>query len=291
MKKGDERRKLILNTAEELFCTRGFDDTSVNDVLEITNLSKGGFYHYFDSKDALLLAVCESHVVQSYERCIETLESVPSSAERLETVLKCAMLLRNEDWPFMRVMLPRVRLAGDATLASLMRCIMVTYSELLQKEIERAEAKGDILTPVVGHAHQLIALVLLCLNQIAEDVLSGNGVPAPTGSSLTKANVAWCVASGITTEMEDVVPVLVTRNADVSVLNGELSSGTHDMSTKTTEIPLTAEPAPFGNKAMIVIHKGGAANVVKAKYAKLYLVFNKQSFTIPEGINVELLKP
>ena len=91
--------------------------------------------------------------------------------------------------------------------------------------------------------------------------------------------------------MEDVVPVLVTRNADVSVLNGELSSGTHDMSTKTTEIPLTAEPAPFGNKAMIVIHKGGAANVVKAKYAKLYLVFNKQSFTIPEGINVELLKP
>ena len=122
-------------------------------------------------------------------------------------------------------------------------------------------------------------------------VLSGNGVPAATGTSLTKANVAWCVASGITTEMEDVIPVLVTRNADVSVINGELSSGTHDMSTKKDEIPLTAEPAPFGNKAMIVIHKGGAANVVKAKYAKMYLVFNKQSFTIPEGINVELLKP
>ena len=123
------------------------------------------------------------------------------------------------------------------------------------------------------------------------NVLSGNGVPAPTGASLTKANVAWCVASGITTEMEDIIPVLVTRNADVSVINGELSSGTHDMSTKKTDIPLTAEPAPFGNKACIVIHKGGAANVVKAKYAKMYLVFNKQSFTIPTGINVELLKP
>ena len=123
------------------------------------------------------------------------------------------------------------------------------------------------------------------------NVLSGNGVPAPTGASLTKANVAWCVASGITTEMEDIIPVLVTRNADVSVINGELSSGTHDMSTKKTDIPLTAEPAPFGNKAMIVIHKGGAANVVKAKYAKMYLVFNKQSYTIPTGINVELLKP
>lgn len=123
-------------------------------------------------------------------------------------------------------------------------------------------------------------------------VLSGSGVPAVVGTSITEANVAWSVASGITTEMEDIIPVLVTRNADVSTINGELSSGTHDMSSNKNEIPLgTKYASPFGNKAMIVIHKGGAANVVKVKYAKMYLVFNKQSFTIPNGINVELLEP
>ena len=50
-------------------------------------------------------------------------------------------------------------------------------------------------------------------------------------------------------------------------------------------------PQPFGNKAAIVIHKGGAANVVKAKYAKLYLIYNKQSFTIPSGITMKYIKP
>ena len=124
------------------------------------------------------------------------------------------------------------------------------------------------------------------------NVLSGNGVPAPQSGSLTQNNVAWHVISGITTEMEDIIPVLVSRNADASVFNGSFSVGPHDMSTDKTEVPLGSKyAAPFGNKAMIVIHKGGAANVVKAKYAKLYLIYNKQSFTVPAGLQVKMLEP
>ena len=124
------------------------------------------------------------------------------------------------------------------------------------------------------------------------NVLSGNGVPAIVGTSITKNNVAWHVISGITTEMEDVIPVLVSRNADASAFNSELAVGTHDMSQKKDEIQLgTQYAAPFGNKAMIVIHKGGAANVVKAKYSKKYLEFNKQSFTVPQGLTCKLLEP
>ena len=48
---------------------------------------------------------------------------------------------------------------------------------------------------------------------------------------------------------------------------------------------------PFGNKACIVIHKGGAANVIKAKYAKLYLIYNKQSFTVPTAVTMKYLEP
>jgi len=120
-------------------------------------------------------------------------------------------------------------------------------------------------------------------------VLSGSGVPAMASGSLTQNNVAWCVASGITDEMEDIVPVLVTRNLDTSSWS---FSGTVDMSTDKTALTLgTTYAAPFGNKACIIIHKGGAANVVKAKYAKNYLVFNKQTFVIPQGLTVKYLIP
>ena len=120
-------------------------------------------------------------------------------------------------------------------------------------------------------------------------VLSGSGVPAFTGSTLQEKNVAWTVVSGITDEMEDIVPVIVSRNMDTSSFP---TTGTQDMSSQKTAVELGKKyPAPFGNKAAIVIHKGGAANVVKAKYSKLYLIYNKQSFVIPSGITLKYITP
>ena len=54
MKKGELRRQEILDTAERLFLSRGYEQTSVQDILDEMGLSKGGFYHHFDTKMALL---------------------------------------------------------------------------------------------------------------------------------------------------------------------------------------------------------------------------------------------
>ena len=120
-------------------------------------------------------------------------------------------------------------------------------------------------------------------------VLSGSGVPAFTGKTLESKNVAWTVVSGITDEMEDIIPAIISRNMETDTFP---TSGTQDMSSQKDAVDLGKKyPQPFGNKAAIVIHKGGAANVVKAKYAKLYLIYNKQSFTIPNGITLKYIKP
>jgi len=59
MKKGDIRRVQILDAAEKLFFEQGYDRTSVQDILGALQMSKGGFYHYFDAKDSVLQAVSE----------------------------------------------------------------------------------------------------------------------------------------------------------------------------------------------------------------------------------------
>ena len=126
-------------------------------------------------------------------------------------------------------------------------------------------------------------------------VLSGSGVPAFTGgTSLNGNNVAWKVMKGVADEMEDVIPVLVTRNVEQSSLDGQISSGPHDSSSIKTDIKIGKanggeSDSPFGNKAWIAIRKGGAASVIKAKYSKVYLVFNRQSYTIPQGVNCQYL--
>ncbi len=53
------RREAFLDVAERLIRSKGYEQMSVQDVLDELGASKGAFYHYFDSKEALLAAVIE----------------------------------------------------------------------------------------------------------------------------------------------------------------------------------------------------------------------------------------
>jgi len=53
------RREAFLDVAERLIRTKGYEQMSVQDVLDELDASKGAFYHYFGSKEALLEAVIE----------------------------------------------------------------------------------------------------------------------------------------------------------------------------------------------------------------------------------------
>ena len=51
----DDTRANLLHAALRLFGERGYHATSLQDVIDAAGCSKGAFYHYFDSKEDLLL--------------------------------------------------------------------------------------------------------------------------------------------------------------------------------------------------------------------------------------------
>lgn len=51
------RRAELINCAQGLFLTRGYERTTINDVISAAGLSKGAFYHHFRSKEDLLEAI------------------------------------------------------------------------------------------------------------------------------------------------------------------------------------------------------------------------------------------
>jgi len=110
--------------------------------------------------------------------------------------------------------------------------------------------------------------------------LSGAGVPGMIGSSLEKKNVAWLVTQNIQSEAADVVPVIVSRNVDYSTLQGYLKSydGSSTDPVECGKAGGQYTSTPFGNKAWVLIRKSGAAATIKAKYSKLNVIFNRQSF-------------
>jgi TetR/AcrR family transcriptional regulator len=55
-----EHGEALLRASIEAFATQGFEAASLNRILAEAGMSKGQFYHHFDGKDGLFLAVCEA---------------------------------------------------------------------------------------------------------------------------------------------------------------------------------------------------------------------------------------
>ena len=56
----EETIKLILDAATRLFTEKGFEKTSLQDIMNQTKLSKGAIYHHFTSKEDIFIKICEN---------------------------------------------------------------------------------------------------------------------------------------------------------------------------------------------------------------------------------------
>ena len=59
MKKGERRQQDLLNIAYRMFIEKGYENTSVDDIIIEAGIAKGTYYYYFESKEATLEAVIE----------------------------------------------------------------------------------------------------------------------------------------------------------------------------------------------------------------------------------------
>ena len=126
MKKGDVKRTQILDTAERLFFERGYDRTSVQDILDALEMSKGGFYHYFDAKDSVLRAVSERRVQGRFDRLVAELSSARrGSVDKLNLLLGMANLFEAEDAPFAALLLKLCYQEKDAAMCAHRRRVLI----------------------------------------------------------------------------------------------------------------------------------------------------------------------
>ena len=58
-KEAEERKKEILDIAEELFTAKGYDNTSTTDILERVGIARGTLYYHFKSKEEILDALID----------------------------------------------------------------------------------------------------------------------------------------------------------------------------------------------------------------------------------------
>ena len=137
-------RGKIVSAAWKLFYEQGYEDTTVEEIIELSKTSKGSFYHYFDGKDALLgtLSVLFD---DKYEELKNDLDPSMHAMEQL-------LLLNSELFSMIensiaidllaRLLSTQLVTNGEKHLLDHNR----TYYKLLKKIIAQGQEKGEIGT-------------------------------------------------------------------------------------------------------------------------------------------------
>ena len=106
MIKGDIRKQQILDTAERLFTSKGFEATSVQDILDEMRLSKGSFYHHYATKEDVLRKICERRAEQTAPKADEQDGTSRNGLQRMDFYLHEMIPFHGEGMVFLKMISP-----------------------------------------------------------------------------------------------------------------------------------------------------------------------------------------
>lgn len=81
--KKEIRKKELIKTAYELFITKGYENTSVDEIIAKAGIAKGTYYYHFESKEQVLEEVVNMMIDEGVERAKQVINSNLKLEEKL----------------------------------------------------------------------------------------------------------------------------------------------------------------------------------------------------------------
>jgi len=167
------RREAFVDAAQRLIQRSGYEQMSVQDVLQELDASKGAFYHYFDSKVALLEAVVE-RMVDDVTATLEPMVDDPDlpAVQKLEGVFTGIARWKSDRNELM-VALIRVWLSDENAIVR-ERTRQVTgkrLTPLLARIVRQGQAEGTFSATSAEHTAAVLVALILGLNEAASHLM------------------------------------------------------------------------------------------------------------------------
>ena len=93
MKKGERRKQELLQIAYRMFLQKGYEETSVDEIISQAGIAKGTYYYYFETKEQMLEEVIGMMIeqeMQAAEQILQTDLPVPQKIVGIITSLRPA---------------------------------------------------------------------------------------------------------------------------------------------------------------------------------------------------------
>jgi AcrR family transcriptional regulator len=187
-----EKRNAILDVAERYIVTKGFEEMTTQDILQELQISRGAFYHYFESKQALLPALVE-RIGQQATRLVLPVVSDPELSAP-EKLVRFFVVLDQQKRANLDVLFEFLRIwyADENALfrQKLYLARIQRLSPLLSQIIAQGVAEDDFTTPYPNQAARIIISLLEDLAYATVDVLLTDEGPPGDVSRISRIDIS-----------------------------------------------------------------------------------------------------
>lgn len=202
----EETVRKILDTAERLFIEKGYDQASLQDIINATGLSKGAIYHHFASKEDIFYSVCDrigQHNAEALSKVRD--DGSLSGLEKLRAIFVAS--LQPERQAKMFCMMPYLVDNAKFLATEMQSILMEVVPEFMEPIIRQGIADGSIWT---DHPRELAEAMMmlsdLWINPIVRPttpeeirarcavynrMFTGFGVPALIGGEIVDTLVRY----------------------------------------------------------------------------------------------------
>jgi AcrR family transcriptional regulator len=185
------RRNEILDAAQRLVQTRGYEQMAIQEILDELRIAKDTFYHYFGSKQALLEAVVERILEQAEQITLPIVRDphLPAS-EKLQRIFDTVGRWKSARIPFFMELLRIWYTDDNAIVRTKLTALGIQrVTPLLTEVVHQGVAEGSFRT---DFPEQVGSIVMSLVGQLS-DTLAGlllAGEPAPGGLAHARNLVA-----------------------------------------------------------------------------------------------------
>lgn len=147
----------ILDTAERLFMEKGYDNASLQNIIDATGLSKGAIYHHFASKEDIFFAVCD-RIGRRNRDVLAQVRDNPNlnGLEKVQTIFKASLQPERQEKMFS--MMPYLLDNPKFLVAEMQNIFSEVVPEFGEPILRQGMADGSIPT---NHPKELAEAMLI----------------------------------------------------------------------------------------------------------------------------------